>query len=329
MAADDLALLTHRLDRRSYLHDPFRLIIQTGWLWRPVRPPLPCPRSGHAQKPPSRAPSATEQDSKGSRAAAASPADASDARDLRPRYSSGCSPRRARGLSPRSPGRRPRSRRALPAASAVGRRVAARPRARVYGARRRPAVAPVLALLRATRTRTAGSCAPAATRATGSSCSSASRRGRPVEAVYAQHSGARALRLADVRAPRRAARRLSRHTARTRPTSAPGTRDRMWPDPNDEADGRGRVARARPSSPRAAASDPARWAHGLPAPPSVPVGAARPRPRSIPGELVAPPPGARRSSARRPALRAARVGRRRRRPPPGSCRGGLRSRRRP
>jgi hypothetical protein len=25
MAADDLALLAHRLDRRSYLHDPFRL----------------------------------------------------------------------------------------------------------------------------------------------------------------------------------------------------------------------------------------------------------------------------------------------------------------
>jgi hypothetical protein len=25
MTADDLALLAHRLDRRSYLHDPFRL----------------------------------------------------------------------------------------------------------------------------------------------------------------------------------------------------------------------------------------------------------------------------------------------------------------
>src|SRR5690242_14368756 len=35
VAADDLALFTHRLDRRSYLHDPFRLMIQTGWLWRP------------------------------------------------------------------------------------------------------------------------------------------------------------------------------------------------------------------------------------------------------------------------------------------------------
>src|SRR4051794_34660262 len=45
VAADDLALLAHRLHRRSYLHDPFRLMIQTGWLWRPVRPPLPCPRS--------------------------------------------------------------------------------------------------------------------------------------------------------------------------------------------------------------------------------------------------------------------------------------------
>src|SRR5919199_1233512 len=46
VAADDLALLTHRLDRRSYLHDPFRLMILTGWLWRPQRPPLPGPRSG-------------------------------------------------------------------------------------------------------------------------------------------------------------------------------------------------------------------------------------------------------------------------------------------
>src|SRR4051812_12139457 len=60
VAADDLALLTHRLDRRSYLHDPFRLMIQTGWLWRPVRPPLPCPRSGYTQKPPG-----SERDSAG------------------------------------------------------------------------------------------------------------------------------------------------------------------------------------------------------------------------------------------------------------------------
>src|ERR1700745_598084 len=45
VAADDLALLTHRLYRRSYLHGPFRLMIQTGWLWRPGRPPLPIPRT--------------------------------------------------------------------------------------------------------------------------------------------------------------------------------------------------------------------------------------------------------------------------------------------
>src|SRR3712207_1334854 len=43
--ADDLALLAHRLDRRSYLHGPFRLMIQTGWLWRPGRLPLPVPRT--------------------------------------------------------------------------------------------------------------------------------------------------------------------------------------------------------------------------------------------------------------------------------------------
>src|SRR5919112_3868275 len=39
--ADDLALLTHRLDRRSYLHGPFRCLVSPGRLWRPVRPPLP------------------------------------------------------------------------------------------------------------------------------------------------------------------------------------------------------------------------------------------------------------------------------------------------
>src|SRR5215213_7547866 len=41
MPADDLALLTHRLDRRSYLHGPFRCLISASGLWRPVRPPLP------------------------------------------------------------------------------------------------------------------------------------------------------------------------------------------------------------------------------------------------------------------------------------------------
>src|SRR3954452_8904312 len=64
VAADDLALFTHRLDRRSYLHDPFRLMIQTGWLWRPSRPPLPAPGAVTRRSLP--APSATEQDSKAS-----------------------------------------------------------------------------------------------------------------------------------------------------------------------------------------------------------------------------------------------------------------------
>src|SRR5688572_33320575 len=41
MPADDLALLAHRLDRRSYLHGPFRFMNSTGWLWLPVRLPLP------------------------------------------------------------------------------------------------------------------------------------------------------------------------------------------------------------------------------------------------------------------------------------------------
>src|SRR5664279_2274814 len=47
VAADDLALLAHRLDRRSYLHDPFqRLGVPATRLWLPLRPPLP--GRGHA-----------------------------------------------------------------------------------------------------------------------------------------------------------------------------------------------------------------------------------------------------------------------------------------
>src|ERR1700728_2884924 len=40
VAADNPALLAHRLDRRSYLHDPFRLVPATR-LSLPGRPPLP------------------------------------------------------------------------------------------------------------------------------------------------------------------------------------------------------------------------------------------------------------------------------------------------
>jgi Vacuolar protein sorting-associated protein 62 len=64
--------------------------------------------------------------------------------------------------------------------------------------------------------------------------------GRPVEAVYAQHSGAE-------RCPWRAVEKRGgrpviylangSHAAYFRP----GVRDRTWPDPNDEADGRGEV----------------------------------------------------------------------------------------
>src|SRR5918998_256862 len=52
VAADDLALLAHRLYRRSYLHDPFRTMSRTGWLWWPGRPPLPCPRSARRARIP-------------------------------------------------------------------------------------------------------------------------------------------------------------------------------------------------------------------------------------------------------------------------------------
>src|ERR1700751_1492192 len=46
VSADDLALLTHRLDRRSYFHvsslSGSIAIVATARLWRPLRSPLPC-----------------------------------------------------------------------------------------------------------------------------------------------------------------------------------------------------------------------------------------------------------------------------------------------
>src|SRR3954469_6929952 len=63
VAADDLALLAHRLHRRSYLHGPFRLMIQTGWLWRPGRPPLPIPRTKKSSHGYLAAQSATQENS--------------------------------------------------------------------------------------------------------------------------------------------------------------------------------------------------------------------------------------------------------------------------
>ena len=67
-------------------------------------------------------------------------------------------------------------------------------------------------------------------------------RGRPVEAVYAQHSGAE-------RCPWAAVERRGGHplvfVANGSHASyfRAGLRDRSWPDPNDEADGRGPVVR--------------------------------------------------------------------------------------
>ena len=65
--------------------------------------------------------------------------------------------------------------------------------------------------------------------------------GRPVEAVYAQHSGAERCPWSAVR--KRGGRPVV-YLARDSHAAYfhPGVRDRMWPDPNDEADGRGLVA---------------------------------------------------------------------------------------
>ena len=69
-------------------------------------------------------------------------------------------------------------------------------------------------------------------------------RGRPQQAVYAQHSGAERCGWDDVR--RRGTHPLvyaahGSHASYLRP----GVRDRTWPDPNDEADGRGDVVTPR------------------------------------------------------------------------------------
>jgi len=64
--------------------------------------------------------------------------------------------------------------------------------------------------------------------------------GRLVETVYAQHSGAERC---GARAVERRAGRPVVYAAHGSHASylRAGTRDRLWPDPNDEADGRGRV----------------------------------------------------------------------------------------
>ena len=70
------------------------------------------------------------------------------------------------------------------------------------------------------------------------------RGGRPVRAVYAQHSGAESCGYGHVRRSRgRPVVFLARgsHAA----YFVPGLRDRTWPDPNDEADGRGPRVRPR------------------------------------------------------------------------------------
>src|SRR5215213_6882882 len=70
------------------------------------------------------------------------------------------------------------------------------------------------------------------------------RGGRPVQAVYTQHSGAESCGYGGVRRSRgRPVVFVARgsHAAYFRP----GLRDRTWPDPNDEADGRGPRSRPR------------------------------------------------------------------------------------
>jgi hypothetical protein len=68
--------------------------------------------------------------------------------------------------------------------------------------------------------------------------------GRPVEAVYAQHSGAERCGFGSVTLRDGRPVVFSAHGSHASYLRA-GTRDRTWPDPNDEADGRGVVTAPR------------------------------------------------------------------------------------
>lgn len=68
--------------------------------------------------------------------------------------------------------------------------------------------------------------------------------GRPIEAVYAQHSGAERCGFGAVSLRGGHPVVYAAHGSHASYLQA-GTRDRMWPDPNDEADGRGLVVRPR------------------------------------------------------------------------------------
>jgi hypothetical protein len=68
--------------------------------------------------------------------------------------------------------------------------------------------------------------------------------GRPVEAIYAQHSGAERCGFGEITTRGGRPVVFASHGSHASYVRA-GARDRMWPDPNDEADGRGLVVRPR------------------------------------------------------------------------------------
>src|SRR5687767_34650 len=67
MTADDLALLTHRLDRRSYLHDPFRSCSRRGGSGDRAATATMPPERRHIAHQGLAGPSATKQNTKRSR----------------------------------------------------------------------------------------------------------------------------------------------------------------------------------------------------------------------------------------------------------------------
>ena len=246
MTADDLALLAHRLYRRSYLHDPFRSCSRRGGSGD---------RGGHRYHAPGAhvahrglaGPSATKQNTKRSptRTSARSSAVLSIVLVACCGAVSTASrrPLRSSSTTPPSATRRPRSRAPACPAPAAPRRgpssTSGAPSGWVQYWIWFEDNTQDRGVLRSGRH--AGDWELVQYRADGT------------EAVYAQHSGAERCATRDVE--RRGGRPVV-YVANGSHASYfhAGTRDRMWPDPNDEADGRGAVLR--PRAVRVAAGSP-------------------------------------------------------------------------
>src|SRR3954470_7761955 len=223
--ADDLALLTHRLDRWTYLHGPFRLDDPDGRLWRPVRPPLPSPGNGGGTPEPRGSRARPSRIAKGfvrSRRCAA-------ALSLALVTLTAAPPAGADPLADHAPVLVHDSDERNPLASVARAGVAAR-EPRVYG--RVAGSWLQYWLFYAQNGQDRGVLRTGRHAGDWEMVQVRMEAGRPVEAVYSQHSGAERCGWGDVRLD-------SGHpvvfVANGSHASyfVAGTRDRMWPDPND------------------------------------------------------------------------------------------------